>query len=216
MKTLAALLLLASAALAQDPPPVPRPERRDPLQPPAARPPDPPRPVTPAPPDPPGERRPAQPPNFNAEEVREWLKANEPETYRNVMRLQEEGRRPEVMRFLTEAVPRMRELNELKLRDPKGYEKLMDMRRLERESLEQAEALRRTPPEQREAKMAVLKETLSKLFDAREEVRARELTELKRRVDMLEKAVKERQASKDRIVEKRRRELLGEKSEDDW
>jgi hypothetical protein len=28
--------------------------------------------------------------------------------------------------------------------------------------------------------------------------------------------VKDRRAAKDRIVEKRRRELLGEKSEDDW
>lgn len=207
IQTLAALLILSSAALAQDPPPVPRPERRDPLRPPTTPLP----PTTPAPATP---DRPAFP--FNPEEVREWLKDNEPETFRHLMQMQGDGRRPEVQRILSEAVPRMRELNDLKIRDPKGYEKLMDMRRLERESLEQAEALRRTPPEQREPKMAVLKETLNKLFDAREEVRARELTELKRRVDMLEKAVKERQASKDRIVEKRRRELLGEKSEDDW
>jgi len=213
MKTLAALLILTSAALAQDPPPVPRPERRDPLQPQPPRPPDGPRPAQPPqPPEPPGGH--ALP--FNAEEVREWLKANEPETYRHVMRLQDEGRRPEVMRILTEAGPRMRELGELKMRDPNAYAKLMDMRRLERESMEQAEAVRRAAPEQRETAMAVLKETLGKLFDAREEVRARELSELKRRVEALEKAVKERHASKDRIVEKRRRELLGEKSEDDW
>jgi hypothetical protein len=215
MKTLVALLILATPALAQDPTPVPRPERRDPLQPPPTpRPPDPPRAPTPVVPNNNAEAR--QPLPFNPEEVREWLKQNEPETFRNLMQMQNDGRRPEAMRILNEAVPRMRELNDLKIRDPKGYERLMDMRRLERESLEQAEALRRTPPEQREAKMAVLKETLNKLFDAREEVRARELTELKRRVEMLEKAVKERQASKDRIVEKRRRELLGEKSEDDW
>jgi hypothetical protein len=210
-KTLAALLILATAAAAQEPPPVPRPERRDPLQP--ARPPVPPSPpATPAPLEGERDRIPAS----QLDEVREWLRANEPETYRNLMRLQDAGRRPEVMRVLYDAMPRMKELGELKLRDPKGYGRLMDMRRLERESLEQADAVRRASPEQRETATAVLKETLSKLFDAREEVRARELTELKRRVEALEKAVKERQAAKDRIVEKRRRELLGEKSEDDW
>ena len=212
MKTLAALLILTSAALAQDPPPVPRPERRDPLQPGPARPPDPPRPVQPPSlPETPGHALP-----FNPEEVREWLKTNEPETFRRLMQFQGDGRRPEAMRILNEAAPRMRELTELRLRDPNGYAKLMDMRRLERESLEQAEAVRRASPEQRESAMAVLKETLQKLFDVREEVRARELAELKRRVESLEKAVKDRRAAKDRIVEKRRRELLGEKSEDDW
>ena len=213
IRTLAALLILSSAALAQDPPPVPRPERRDPLQPSPARPPEGPRPVQPpATPEPPGGH--AQP--FNAEEVREWLRVNEPETHRRLMQMQGDGRRPEAMRILNEAAPRMRELNELKLRDPNAYAKLMDMRRLERESMEQAEAVRRASPEQRETAMAVLKETLNKLFDVREEARARELAELKRRVEALEKSVKERHGAKDRIVEKRRRELLGEKSEDDW
>ena len=92
----------------------------------------------------------------------------------------------------------------------------MEMRRLERESAEQAEQARRAPPEEREAALKKLKETLSRLFDAREEIRARELTELKRRVEALEKAVAERKGNKERIVEKRRRELMGEKSEDDW
>lgn len=207
MKTLIALLVLGSAAIAQDP--VPRPERRDPLQPPPTRPVEPPAPpVTP-------ERRPPQP-GLNPEEIKEWLRMNEPETFRNLTQLQAEGRRPEVMRILTEAQPRMRELNDLKQRDPRGYEKLMDLRRLERESLEQGEAARRAAPDQKEAATAKLKETLNKLFDAREEVRARELAELKRRVDALEKAVSDRKASKERIIEKRRRELMGEKSEDDW
>lgn len=215
---LAALILMGSMAAAQEPPPVPRPERRDPLQPPPPRPPDGAPRVTPppGPPPPPGERRPGPAPNANLEEVREWLKTNEPETHRRLMQLQREGHREEVMRILHEAGPRMRELNEMKERDPRGYERLMEMRRIERESLEQAEAARHAGPEQREAAIGRLRETLNRLFDAREEMRARELAELKRRVAALEKAVTERKAAKDRIVEKRRRELMGEKSEDDW
>jgi hypothetical protein len=93
---------------------------------------------------------------------------------------------------------------------------MVELRRLERESAEQAEQARRAAPEEREAAVKKLKETLSRLFDAREEARVRELAELKRRVDALEKAMTERKTNKDRIVEKRRRELMGEKSEDDW
>ncbi|MBI3855310.1 MAG: hypothetical protein HY293_06430 [Planctomycetes bacterium] len=222
MKTLMAILVLGSAAWAQEEPPKEppkrqdppvRPDRRDPFEGPReGRGPQPPNP--PQPPGP-GERRPLQPP-FNPEEARSWLKDNEPETYRRLMEAQEGGRREESMRILNEAMPRMREMNELKQRDPKGFEKMMDMRRLERESFDQADAARRAPPEEREAASKKLKETLGRLFDAREEVRARELAELKRRVEALEKAITDRKATKERIVERRRRELLGEKSEEDW
>jgi len=217
-KTLSALLLLTSLAWAQDPPPTPRrpenqdpvtgrPERRDPFD----------GPRVPNPPQPPGvERRPTQPMYVPTEETRAWLKDNEPETFRRLTQLQEEGRREEVQRILMEVGPRIRELKELKERDPKGFEKAMEMRRLERESMEQAEQARRAAPEEREAAAKKLKETLNKLFDAREETRIRELAELKRRVEALEKAMTDRKSNKERIVEKRRRELMGEKSEDDW
>ena len=153
---------------------------------------------------------------LNPDEVRSWLKDNEPETYRRLMQIQEEGRREEVMRILGEAAPRMRELNELKQRDPKGYEKMLELRRLERESMELAEQARRAPPEEREGAARKLKENLNKLFDVREENRARELVELKRRVEALEKALTDRKTGKERIVEKRRRELMGEKTDEEW
>lgn len=208
MQTLMLALVLWTQAEPPKPPdPPPRQDRRDPFEGP--------RPVHPAqPPQPPmGERR--MPP-FNPEEVRGWLRENEPETHRRLMQVQEEGRRQDAMRMLEDASVRMREMNELKQRDPKGYEKMVEMRRLERDSLAQAEAARRAPPEEREAATAKLKETLGKLFDAREEVRLREIAELKRRVEALEKALGDRKANKDRLVEKRRRELMGEKSDEDW
>ena len=212
-----------------DPPPPPRVERQDPLP---ERPRDPfdrPRGPKPPPEEPLRPRnvfeRPAAPKEPGADrsvmlvpeaELKTWMGEHEPETLRLWNQLSEEGRHQDANRVLREVNSRMRELKELKERDPKGFEKMMEMRRLERESAEQAEQARRAPPEEREAALKKLKETLSRLFDAREEIRARELTELKRRVEALEKAVAERKGNKERIVEKRRRELMGEKSEDDW
>ena len=207
IQTLMIAMVLWAQAEPPKPPETPRQDRRDPFEGPRVQPPTPPQP-------PMGEPRGI--PSFNADEVRNWLRENEPETYRRLMEVQESGRRPEAMRILEQAAPRMREMNELKQRDPKGYEKMVEMRRLERESFTQAEAARRAPPEEREAATAKLKETLGRLFDAREEVRVRELAELKRRVEALEKALTDRKGNKEKLVEKRRRELMGEKSEDDW
>lgn len=206
---LIAMAFWAQAEPPKPPDPAPRQDRRDPFEGPRPA-----QPQPPHPPQPPGGERRMTP--FNPEEVRGWLKDNEPETYRRLMQIQEEGRRPEAMRMLEEASGRMREMNELKQRDPKGYEKMMEMRRLERESFELAEAARRAPAEEREAATKKLKETLARLFDAREEVRVREIAELKRRVEALEKALTDRKTNKEKLIEKRRRELMGEKLDEDW
>jgi hypothetical protein len=39
---------------------------------------------------------------------------------------------------------------------------------------------------------------------------------LKRRVDALEKALGDRKTNKEKIVDRRRREMLGEKVDEDW
>jgi len=230
MKTLMALLLLATAAAAQDKPPPregdqtrppganPRPRDGDPRPPGAPRDGDPPRREGDRPGQPPppreGGRRPVPP--FNPEEVRLWLAANEPETSRRVDRMQQENRREEAHQVLADASVRMREMNDLKARDPKGYERVAELRRLEREGNELAEQARRAPPEDKEAASKKLQENLGKQFDLREDQRVREIGELKRRVEALEKALTDRKAGKDKIVDKRRRELLGEKVDEDW
>jgi hypothetical protein len=223
MKTAIALLFLAASAVAQDKPD--RPREGDPARPERPRDGDAPRPrdgdrprppVPPPPPAPPreGGRRPVPP--FNADEVRGWLRENEPETVRHLSELEEAGRREEAQRVLGEASVRMRDLADLKQRDPKGYERMQEMRRLEREGVELGERARRAPAEEKEGATKKLLENLSKQFDLREEQRVREIAELRRRVESLEKALGERKANKDRIVDKRRRELMGERVDEDW
>lgn len=171
-------------------------------------------PEPPGPPFPPGVQRPR--PISSPDEVRAWLKENEPETYRRLAAIQEGGRRPEVLEILAGAEGRMHEMNEMKTRDPKGYERLAAMRKLEQETVELGEKARQAAPEEREKLSAPLKEKISRLFDLREEARTRELEELKRRVGELEKALAGRKANKERIVENRRRVLLGERPDDEW
>jgi hypothetical protein len=132
------------------------------------------------------------------------------------MSLQDRGHRPEVLEILAGAEGRMVAMNDMKARDPRGYERLQTMRKLEQETLELAEKARQAPPEEREKASAPLKEKLSQLFDLREETRARELEELRRRVGELEKALAGRKANKEKHVENRRRVLLGEKPGEDW
>ncbi len=230
MKTLIAVLVMSLAASAQDKPPQdgnpPRPREGERPRPPRDG--DQPRPRDgdPRPPGAPRDGdRPGQPPRepnrrpvppFNPDEVRAWLKDNEPETMRRLNQFQEEGRREDVQRMLGDASMRMREMAELKQRDPKGYERLQEMRKLEREGGELAEAARKAPPEEKEAVSKKLNENLAKQFDMREEMRVREIAELKRRVDALEKALGDRKANKEKIVDRRRREMLGEKVDEDW
>jgi len=154
---------------------------------------------------------------FDPEGVRAWLREAEPETHRHLMRLEEEGRPQEVQDLLRQAEGRRREMEELRGRDPAAFEKMREMRRLERESLEMGDRLRQSPPgPSREEGIRKLTELLNRLFDLREEARAREVSELKRRVEELEKSLSSRRAAKDRIVERRRRELLGERIDEDW
>lgn len=236
MNTLAAILVLSTAAWAQDRPPQdgdkPRPERpREGDRPPRPRDGDQPRPPgprdgDPRPPGAPrdGQRPPGSPegnpgrpvPPFNPEGVKTWLKDNEPETLRRVNQLLEEGRREEAQRILGDASMRIRDLSDLKQRDPKAFERMQSMRALDREGVELAEQARRGPPEEREAATKRLQENLSKQFDLREEQRVREITELKRRVEGLEKSLSERKTNKEKIVERRKKELLGEKVDEDW
>lgn len=207
------MIALLLTALLQEPPPPPRPRPRPPAgeeEPPVFK-----RDAEEQP-GPPG-RAPGRPMTGpNLEEAKAWLRENEPETYRRVLRAIEEGRRPEATRLLTEAEPRMREMADLKARDPKAWERVQELRRLERESLDIADRARAAEPADRELAAKKLKETLDRLFDLREEAKARELEELKRRVADVEKQLEARKAAKERIVDRRKRELLGERLQDDW
>ncbi len=174
-------------------------------------------PRPPQPPDPafpPGAQRPR--PVMAVDEIRAWLREHEPETFRRLMGLQEQGRRPEVMEILAGAEGRIHQLKEMEARDPKGYARMLALRKLEQETLELGERARSAEGEERAGLSERLRDAVGRLFDLREEIRAQEIEELKRRVGALERALDGRKANRERIVENRRRALLGEIPDEGW
>jgi hypothetical protein len=156
------------------------------------------------------------PPVGNPDQVRAWLKENEAALYRRLIEAEGGGRPSEVMRVLAEGELAMRQMAEMKERDPKGFERLQELRKLEVDCAGLADRARRASVEERDRVVGQLLESLGKLFDLREEARMRDVAELKRRVEALEKELASRRANREKIVEQRKRELLGERGEFDW
>ncbi|HZN62059.1 MAG TPA: hypothetical protein VFC90_06605, partial [Planctomycetota bacterium] len=68
----------------------------------------------------------------------------------------------------------------------------------------------------RESVLAKLKETVTRLFDVREKLRAREVDLLKKRLGELTELLEKRKANRDAIIEKRLKQLSGEADPLDW
>lgn len=148
-------------------------------------------------------------------EVQEYLKKSEPEMLRRLEELIAGGRREELMHFVWEIRSRMRNMEELKQRDPEEYARLTKMREMERACFELSEKIRRGEHGGDELRKQ-LADKLAELFELREQSRARELADLKRRVEELEKVLQKRRENRQKIVEKKMREMLGERDPEDW
>ncbi len=123
-----------------------------------------------------------------------------------------DGRLRDAGRMLEDLVARYRHLSDLKKRDLEAYEIQKKIHNLDFTCLKLAEKVRRGETSHR----GELEKKLSELFDLRESMRAREIGILKRRIAELEGRLDQRQEKKDLIVQKRLRELLGQKDIVEW
>lgn len=79
--------------------------------------------------------------------------------------------------------------------------------------------LRSLPAESKEDRAELqskLKESVTKLFDLREQARVKEVESLKKRLEELTLMLEKRKANRDQIIERRIRQLSGELDELDW
>ena len=89
---------------------------------------------------------------------------------------------------------------------------------LERESMKLSTKLRGLPKDspERSDLTAKLKESVTSLFDLREQARAREVEMIRKRLEELTQLLEKRKANRDAIIEKRVKQLSGEADELDW
>ena len=90
---------------------------------------------------------------------------------------------------------------------------------LERASMDLSHKLRSIPADNKDeqSKLTVkLQDTVTQLFDLREQARAREVEMLKKRLEELTQMLEKRKANRDAIISKRVKQLSGESDELDW
>ena len=151
-----------------------------------------------------------------------WLRKNHPEAADNIARLRELGKLDEAERALREARDKFRTegppppppMHHPDRPAPPEARKIDEM---ERQGGELAERIRRAKDEKERGTLkAELKSLISKLFDLKEELRRREVEALARELEELRSQLKRRLDNRDKIIEARLRQLLGEEDGWDW
>jgi hypothetical protein len=100
-------------------------------------------------------------------------------------------------------------LDQVGQRDQALYQRLINELELERETQRLAAEARGLPAgEARERKLVELRDLLRKILDLKQENRRREIAQLESELTLLHQRLAEREALKDRMIEKRMQELL--------
>ena len=103
--------------------------------------------------------------------------------------------------------------------DPESQKMQMEAQELDQASMGLSAKLRRLPKDAKEDRAKIvseLKETVVKLFDLREKIRAREVEMIKKRLEELTQMLDKRKVNRDAIIEKRVKQLSGESDDLDW
>lgn len=124
----------------------------------------------------------------------------------------EEGR--DMLRGISAQV---REMRELKQRDPERFRQQQQMAEMERRSVELGQRIRRaTDNEAKKQATTELKELLSKLFDLRQQEREKSLQQLEREVKEVREALEKRKAKRDEMIQRRFDQLTGRAEMLEW
>lgn len=103
--------------------------------------------------------------------------------------------------------------------DPESHKLHMAAQELEHHTHQISAKLRKTPAEEtkaREELKGLLVENVTKLFDLREKLRAREIDLIRKRLEELTQMLEKRKVNRQAIIEKRVKQLTGESDDLDW
>lgn len=111
----------------------------------------------------------------------------------------------------------VRRLEKVKQEDPPRYNNLKKQLQLERDCRKLAQEYRKSKDDTRKFQVkADLKNKLTELFNLREAERAGKVTELEQELAQLKEMLAFREKNKDKIIEKRLNEMIGENEKLEW
>ncbi|MEK7467470.1 MAG: hypothetical protein AAB074_08655 [Planctomycetota bacterium] len=167
----------------------------------------------------PGGPRPMRGVTLTAEDISKalaWIGANEPVRLLRLNDLKKQHAE-EYERAVNQVAFEIRDLLAIKQNDTKRYERRVEQRKLDYRATELAEKVRGAGENQEmKAEREELKEVLGKLFDLREADRELELKRLQEELERLKDTMQKRRDAKEKIIEKRMAELLGEEDGLEW
>ncbi len=146
------------------------------------------------------------------EKNRKALEREYPGRVEELQKLLRDGRLKDAGRVLDDLMRKERHLRDLKRRDPQGYELVKRMHNLDHEAHRLSQEIRAGRSDRNED----LEKMLAEVFDLQEELRAREIALLKKRIAQLEGHLESRQKEKGKVVEGRLRQLLKKKDIVEW
>ena len=140
--------------------------------------------------------------------VQFWREAD-PE-YLADLREQSSTRPEETREVFMRAMGELRELQELKARDPEAFDLMVQRRKLERQVRRLAQRIRTAKADEKEPAQAELRATLERLYDITTSLREREVATTEQRLKELRDQAKKWRDHKADIIDRRAKELTGE------
>jgi hypothetical protein len=132
-------------------------------------------------------------------------------------RLFQERRFEEGREVLRTTARQLRDMKDLRERDPERFKLQMQIAELDRHSAELGQKVRRAPNEDAKKQAAAeLKEVLNKLFDLRQEEREKNVQQIERDLKELRGSLEKRKAKRDEIIKHRFDQLTGKAEMLDW
>ncbi len=150
------------------------------------------------------------------EKVYAFLKEYHPERIEKLERLKEEN--PEIyIRAIEDTMRDIREMEELKKNNPARFEEIMELKKSERLSWqlagayrEEREITKKTDIQQR------LRAVLNTIFEYKIKQHQKEIGLLTQEIEKLKARIQNRIQNKEKIIDKRLQEMIGEKEEFEW
>jgi len=129
-----------------------------------------------------------------------------------------QDRRFEESREVLRATGRqLREMKDLRERDPERFKLQMQIAELDRHSVELGQKVRRAPDGDAKKQAATeLREVLNKLFELRQEERERTVQQIDRDLKELRESLEKRKARREEIIQHRFDQLTGKAEMLDW